>query len=338
MTRNGYTLAEVDEYTWRIGTLFDGRNVYQYLLRSQQGPTLLIDAGTGITPREAILPALRDLGIARAAVEAVIVTHPDVDHQGGLAELKCALPNAATVCGFADLGLVSDPERLVSERYGAYEHAHGIGLDDSEKRSIRSLYGAKVWIDLPLAGGEQLRLGERLVHFVHAPGHSAGHLIVHEPRTGALFTSDALHGRAIPGADGSPALPPTYEDVDAYLTTLERVRALEPSTLHSGHWPPQAGRSIVDWLKECAEFVIDTDAAIHERLTSPATLRDLCEYVESRMGPFGSASDALVFVAHGHLRRLLRRGVATAVDLREIPPRFRLTGNDEEATTHEQRP
>jgi glyoxylase-like metal-dependent hydrolase (beta-lactamase superfamily II) len=331
MTGDGYQLAEVGPGTWRIATLFGGRNLFQYVLASESGPALVIDAGTADTPHEAILPALDQLGIKREDIIAVVVTHPDLDHQGGLAALKDALPRASAACGFGDLGLVADPERLLSERYGAYEHAHGLGYDEAEKDSMRALSGRAVWIDLPLAGGERLLLGERSIRFLHAPGHSAGHLIVHEPSSGMLFTSDAVHGKAIPAADGSPALPPTYEDVEAYLSTIDLIATLNPTSLHSGHWPMKERPAITAWLQESSEFVVAADAAIIERLAEPATLGGLCEYVESRLGPFEAGAQALMFAVHGHLRRLVRQGTAGIVDLREAPPRFQLNGKHEEA-------
>lgn len=329
---NGYALEEIANRTWRVATLFGGRDLFQYVLAGDGGATLVIDAGVGNTPRDAIMPALRTLGIRAEQIIGVVVTHPDLDHQGGLAALKDALPRAVTICGFADLGLVAEPERLLTERYGAYEHAHGLGYQDAEKNDMRLLYGAPVWIDLPLAGGEALALDDRELCFLHAPGHSAGHLIVHEPASGLLFSSDALHGKAIPAADGSPALPPTYEDVDAYLASVELVASLEARAIHSGHWPTREGAAIGAWLQECRDFVTAADIEIRERLATPATLRMLCEHLDARLGPFAAGPVALMFAVHGHLRRMLRRGAVSVLDLSAPPPRFRLTGHDEEET------
>ena len=324
-----YTLTEIGERAWRVATLIGERDLFQYVIAGDDGRAVLIDTGTARTPGEAILPALRDVGLARDDVVVVVVTHPDLDHQGGLAVLREALPRARLACGFADLALVGAPEQLVADRYGAYEHAHGLGYDESDRRWMRSLYGAPVWIDLPLSGGEELALGRRTLRFLHAPGHSAGHLMVHDPGSGALFTSDAVHGAFIPAADGSPALPPTYEEIDPYLATIDLVEALAPSVVHSGHWPVHDGAAIAAWLTESRAFVAAVDAALHERLAAPATLRELCDHVHGRLGPYASGPVALMFAVHGHLRRMLRRGLA-AVDLLAAPPRFHLI-HDREA-------
>src|SRR5438034_11761324 len=113
-----FDVTEIGERTWRIASLIGPRNLFQYLVADEAGDALLVDTGTSATPREAILPALRRVDVSPAQVRFVVVTHPDVDHQGGLAALVDALPNAIAACGFADRGLVANPERLVTDRYG----------------------------------------------------------------------------------------------------------------------------------------------------------------------------------------------------------------------------
>jgi len=118
------------------------------------------------------------------------------------------LPTVLAACSFADRGLVSEPERLVTDRYGAHEQEHGVGYSEEGKPWVRSLYGAPVAVDLTFAGGGELDLGGRRLSST-PPGHSAGHLVLLEPTSGLLFSSDAVHWRMCPAADGSCALPPT---------------------------------------------------------------------------------------------------------------------------------
>lgn len=318
------SVTEIADRTWRIESRIGPRNVFQYLVAGD-GTALLIDTGTVETPREAIVPALREVGLAPNAVHLLVVTHPDLDHQGGLAGLKGELPEALAACGFADRGLVSEPERLVTDRYGAYELEHGVGYSDEEKAWVRSLYGAPATIDLTFAGGEELDLGGRHLRVVHTPGHSAGHLSLHDQSNGLVFCSDAVHWRMCPAADGSSALPPTYEDVDPYLETIDRIAALAPRELHSGHWPARIGPEVDAFLAESREFVTAMDAAIEEWLDRPVTLRDLCEHLEGRLGPFGADPVNLMFAVHGHLRRLLRSRRVSVLDPLARPPHFQRT-------------
>jgi glyoxylase-like metal-dependent hydrolase (beta-lactamase superfamily II) len=322
-------IVEIADRTWRIESLIEPRNLFQYLLLGDGGEWLLIDTGTSSTPREAILPALRHLALAPESIGLLVVSHPDLDHQGGLAGLKEALPHALAACGFADRALIADPERLVTDRYGAYEAEHGVGYTDAEKRWIRDLYGAPVPIDVTFAGGEEIELGDRHLSVLHAPGHSAGHLVLHEPASGLLFSSDAVHWRWCPAADGSPALPPTYEDVDPYLGTIELLESLAPSELHSGHWPSLSGADVAGFLRESREFVSALDAELEQRLETRATLRQLCEHVDMRLGPFGADPVNLMFAVHGHLRRLVRTGRVRVLDPTERPRRFERAAPDE---------
>jgi len=316
-------VTEIAERTWRIESRIGPRNLFQYLIAGDDS-ALLVDTGTSETPREAIVPAIRKVGLSPSAVHFIVVTHPDLDHQGGLAGLREEFPKALATCGFADRGLVSEPERLVTDRYGAYEGEHQVGYSDESKAWVRSLYGTPVAIDLTFAGGEELDLGRRRVRVLHAPGHSAGHLVLHDADRAVLFSSDAVHWRMCPAADGSPALPPTYEDVDCYLETIDRVASLELKELHSGHWPARIGAEIDDFLAESRAFVEELDAALEDRLELPATLRQLCEHVDDRLGPFGEDSVNLMFAVHGHLRRLLGQGRVALLDPVERPVRFQL--------------
>jgi glyoxylase-like metal-dependent hydrolase (beta-lactamase superfamily II) len=317
-----FDVTEIGERTWRIASLIGPRNLFQYLVADEAGDALLVDTGTSATPREAILPALRRVDVSPAQVRFVLVTHPDVDHQGGLAALVDALPNAIAACGFADRGLVANPERLVTDRYGAYEEEHHVGYSPAEKTWMRALYGAPATVDVSLAGGETLVVGDRRVDVLHAPGHSAGHLMLYEPATGDLYSSDAVHWRMCPAADGSPALPPTYEDVDPYLATIALVERLQPTELHSGHWPSKSGAEILAFCAESREFVAALDAVLEERLANPSTLRDLCHHADARLGPFGADPVNLMFAVHGHLCRMLRNGQVNVVDLSLRPPRY----------------
>lgn len=113
------------------------------------------------------------------------------------------------------------------------------------------------------------------------------------------------------------------QEIDPYLATIDLVERLEPGVVHSGHWPVREGAAIVAWLAESREYVAALDAALHERLGAPATLRELCDHVDERLGPYASGPIVLMFAVHGHLRRLVRRG-RVRVDMLAAPPRFHL--------------
>src|SRR5437764_12140523 len=301
------SLTEIASGTWRCESLVGPRNMFQYLI-ADGDEAVVVDTGMTATPRDVIMPGMRAAGIDTGDVTMVVVTHPDLDHQGGLAGLREVLPNALGACGFADRMMVAEPERLLSDRYGAFELEHGVGYPDADKLWMRANYGAPAMVEVGLAGGETLAVGDRRLVGRHAPGHSAGHLIAHEPATGLLLTSDAVHGSMCPAADGSPALPPTYEDVNPYLETIDMIETLNAREMHSGHWPARSGPEIEAFLRESREFVERMDGALLERLETPATLEQLCVHADQRLGPFGADPVNLMFAVYGHVQRLLRGG------------------------------
>lgn len=314
-------IEEIAPGTWRLGSLFGGRNLYQYLI-ADGGSALLVDAGTGDTPREVIVPALRALDISPDDVSTIVVTHPDLDHQGGVAGLLERLGSARVMCGFEDRPLVSDPEALVRDRYGAYTNDHGMGYPDDALDEMRAIAGRPVDVDRGLVGGESLRVGGRELVVHHVPGHSAGHLALYEPATRILFSSDAVHGAMCPDAEGHPALPPTYEMVDAYLSTLDLLAEVGADSVHSGHWPALDGVGFAAFLAESREFVDRLESALLGALEGPISLAVACEAVDAAIGPFGADPVNLMFAVHGHLRRMCRSGRAKVLDPEEHPLRF----------------
>lgn len=319
-------ITKIARDTWRIDSMTGARNLFTYLVAGG-GEALVLDTGETTTPAAATLPALTELGIARERVRWIVVTHPDADHQGGLAGLRMALPEARTACGWDDRPLVRDPEALLRDRYGAYEHEHGVGFSPADRRWVRAQSGAVCEIDVGLIGGETLLLGQRAIEVVHVPGHSAGHLALFDRELGLLLASDAVHGRFCPAADGSPALPPTYEDVDAYLATIDRVAQLDARELHSCHFPPRRGQEIARFCDDSRRFVEDLDRVMLDGLADrPQTLAQLCEIASDRLGPFGAASGFAMFIVHGHLRRLQRRGQVRVDEPGAVPVRFARVG------------
>jgi glyoxylase-like metal-dependent hydrolase (beta-lactamase superfamily II) len=299
------------------------RALYTYLVRDG-GDALLIDSGEAGTALTTIIPVLGQLQVEPSHLRQIAITHPDADHQGGAAQLVTYAPGARILCGFEDRAMVADPKQMLQQRYRAYVE-HGLDFNADEQERIRQVYGSPVMVARALVGGERLRVGaiELLMH--HGPGHAAGHLMLEDREIGALFMSDAVHGRCSPALDGAAALPPTYEDVDAYLGTIAAVRALDPKQLFSGHFPPMRGAEIDLFLDLSVQFVSDFDELILDELHSgPADLRGICEAAADRFGPFLAGEHLFMFAAHGHLRRLARRDRIRAVERPDRPPVFAL--------------
>src|SRR2546422_684924 len=105
--------VELYKNVFQIQSLFGGRNLFQYLFAGAN--FVLVDTGIATTPEETILPYLDRLKISPERLTLVVVTHPDLDHQGGNDAMKRAAPRACLACGLAAPAPFRDrPRRLFS--------------------------------------------------------------------------------------------------------------------------------------------------------------------------------------------------------------------------------
>jgi glyoxylase-like metal-dependent hydrolase (beta-lactamase superfamily II) len=309
-------MTEVVPDIHRIEAEVGGRPLYLFLFLGER--KLLLDAGCSTTVEASILPYLAGLGLGPRDLALLVITHPDLDHQGGIHKLAAANPSLTVACGTLDRELVSDPEAILERRYRAYVAAHGIGYDGETSEWIREMCGEARQVDRVFDGGETIELapGWDLSVF-HVPGHSPGHLAVRDSRTGAFFGGDCIQGSVYLGLDGTPKLCPTYTDVDPYLETIERVRAVAPSELHGSHWPAARGAEVDAFLDESRDYVEQLDELVRACLDeagSGLTLRALIACVNGRLPrPWEpSVAAELVYSLDGHLERLVEVGAARA--------------------------
>ena len=297
----------------RIEAEVGGRPLYLFVFLGER--RLLLDAGCASTVDEFIGPFLEGLGLGLRDLDVLLVTHSDLDHQGGAHLLKRANPSLWVTCGVLDIPLITDPEVLVAERYRAYAEAHGIGPDDAALAWMRRESGGPVRVDVGWSGGERLELGEDwTVRILHVPGHSVGHLAVYDERSGALFGGDCLQGSVYLGLDGAPKLCPTYTHVDDYLATASQIESLAPRELHGCHWPAARGDDVAAFIAETRSYVDHVDGLVRACLAEPLTLDALIDCVNRQLDPPwpDELAGELVYSVHGHAERLVSLGSATS--------------------------
>ncbi|MEZ4615242.1 MAG: MBL fold metallo-hydrolase [Caldilineaceae bacterium] len=156
-----------------------GANVHCYLWEWHGGVTL-IDAGH---PKDAdtILAALRKHGYAAHTVRRIIVTHVDLDHTGGLAQLQRAT-GAKVACHAVEKYWLEHPWKRqaaflplrpviwVLTQFPGYQY-HAVTPDEL------------------LVDGQLLPEGFTVVH---TPGHSPGHISLLHKEKRFLICGDAL--------------------------------------------------------------------------------------------------------------------------------------------------
>jgi glyoxylase-like metal-dependent hydrolase (beta-lactamase superfamily II) len=291
----------------RIEAEVGGRPLYLFLFLGERN--LLLDAGCATTVEASILPYLDSLGLGPGDIDELVITHSDLDHQGGVHALASANPDLTVACGALDRELVSDPDTIMARRYGAFRLDHGIGYDNETTAWMREMCGSPRPVDTVYAGGETIDLGANVeLRVLHVPGHSPGHLALHDTRTGALFSGDCVQGSVYLGLDGTRKLCPTYADVDPSLHTIDVIDALAPSELHGCHWPSARGDEVTAFLDESRAYIEHVDGLARMCFAeSPdgLTLRELIERVNERLDePWEpELAQELVYSLHGHAER-----------------------------------
>lgn len=193
----------------------------------------------GLAPIEAGLNAA---GYALRDISRIVVTHAHVDHygmSGRIMELTGAELWMHTKTDL-DTEKYRHPDTAALRRRDMYvDHGLDAAQADQLFRQIDDwmpyLYTV-VEASTRLRGGEVLATASGDWEVIHTPGHSLGHVCLWSERDRVLLSGDHL----LPGI--TP--PVTFErgfDEDplaSYLTSLDRIEALDPHIVLPGHGKP----------------------------------------------------------------------------------------------------
>jgi glyoxylase-like metal-dependent hydrolase (beta-lactamase superfamily II) len=196
------------------------------------GRAAFVDVGTNFSVPY-LLAALDELGIGRAAVEYLLLTHVHLDHAGGAGRLMQELPNAVAVLHPRGAPHMIDPSRLIAGSRAVYGER------------MEELYGQLVPIAAPRVlvaqDGERLRLGERTLELIHVPGHALHHYAVVDAAHASVFSGDTfgISYRALDTAQGNfitPTTPPSQFDPEQHLASIDRMLAYRPESVYLMHF------------------------------------------------------------------------------------------------------
>jgi len=312
----------------QIAVNYHDRPLNLYLLM-YGGESLLMDTGDAGVPAREILPYFREIGFDPRRLTYVLLTHPDLDHVGGVYAVRAAAPEAKFLCGRLDREEIETPEGLGRLRARAHYYWHGLGPDDAGLAAFVEQAGGAgqaLAIGGTFDGGETLALGGRAVRILHLPGHSRGHLGVHLPWARAAIIGDAVHGTANRFLDGRAAFACTYMYVDAYLGTIDQLRALGLERLYSCHWADCTdGGAVERFLEESRAYAVRAEGVILEAVRAAGagglTLREACLRAKGGLGDWPAERDLETrSMACGHLQRLADWGLIRATA--ERPTRY----------------
>ena len=180
MDVRGYTVGPFQENT--------------YVLRADGSErAIVIDPGDN---GEQLLEAIEKLG---ATVEAILITHTDVDHVGAVAPLAKAT-GAPVYCPKLEVDRLADIMGHVPiDGIGPYE-----GYDADET----------------VEGGETLDLAGLRIEVVATPGHTEGHVTYVFPDEGVIASGDVLFQGSVGRTDRPNGDHQTL--LDSIATLLER--------------------------------------------------------------------------------------------------------------------
>ena len=232
----------------------------------QSGRAAFVDVGTNASVPY-LLAALAELGIAREAVDFVLLTHVHLDHAGGAGRLMRELPNAQALLHPRGAPHMIDPGRLIEGSRAVYGER------------LEQLYGQLVPIPSSrvrvIADGERVSLAGRTLELIHTPGHALHHYAVVDEAHASIFPGDTfgISYRALDterGAFITPTTPPSQFDPDQLIASIDRMLAYRPESMYLMHFSrvtgvPRLGELLKPQVRELARI-----ARAHAQDPNPA--------------------------------------------------------------------
>jgi glyoxylase-like metal-dependent hydrolase (beta-lactamase superfamily II) len=192
---------------------------------------LVVDTALGLRPLRGLVEQHLDGSLLAVA------THAHGDHVGGLHEFDRRAVHAAEANVVAEAGLTTlvsgfFPSTVTGPYLDDGYDVPDLLIDAAPEPGFdpAAVVIAPAEATRVLHDGDVVDLGDRRFEVLHLPGHSPGSIGLWEADTGTLFSGDAVYdGPLLDELDGS--------DIDAYLTTMARLRELPVRVVHGGHEP-----------------------------------------------------------------------------------------------------
>lgn len=290
----------------RVETVEDDKLHGYHVLDGAGGP-VIVDPGYAHAPTEVYEPFLESRGQSLADVGLAVVTHADADHFGGNHRLRERSPTVTIAGHAADVPLMESVDRILDERYAMFAD-HGITYPDAVTDWLTEMMGPDAAVDLALRGGETVRVGDRRLRLLHTPGHTAGHLMLHDPAHDLVIGADGFFGRGLFDVDGNYLQPPPYYRYPEYENTIRLVEALDPDALSFTHYEVLQDGEIQEFVAASLDFASEMEAlALELAADGPVTLEAAIDETVDRRGDFGLNLD-LAFPLTAHFGDLVERG------------------------------
>ena len=237
-------------------------------------------------------------------VDLIINTHFHLDHCG---------------CNylFPQTKIMAHPEDIPAmQSLAVFEDYYGLSKYNAPDMLLSWLKWHPSNISDTIQDGDIIDLGKIKLEVIHTPGHTAGHCALYWREKGVLFSGD------IDLTSFGPWYGNEVSDVDQLINSIEKLIALDPKVILSGH------KGIIDTnvktqLIKYLHKVYANEKAVLNALEIPLTLDQLV-YRKIIYGRWHQPESMFYFFEKVslivHLRRLLRIGL-----VEEIGDKYRVT-------------
>jgi glyoxylase-like metal-dependent hydrolase (beta-lactamase superfamily II) len=187
---------------------------------------------------------LAKIGVKPRDLTDILVTHLHVDHAGLASRLKklsgAQLQVSAKEARAARLASTTQESRL--KNFMKFYSEAGVPrklvehmLKTTPVRQYQAIYEELGRPSRSLKEGDEIPVGEYTLKTIWTPGHSSGHICLHEPNRRLLVAGDHLLPTITPhitlrGREGNP--------LADYLGSLEKVKKLNVDMVLPGHQEP----------------------------------------------------------------------------------------------------
>jgi len=232
-----------------LPTPFDVASVQAYVLEGD--PLTLVDVGVrSAESRRTLESALEALGHGLEDIGRVVVTHAHRDHMGQIQSLRDAGVELEVWAHEADAPLIEgysvEADELLRESAGLFLE-YGVPAEVVERHTAwrraripqEQGYCEPTAVDRALVDGERVSFKDFELRVVHAPGHTPGHLLLHDEEHRVLFTGDHIMGSgtvpaisthylpdptAVPDPSDPAGRRPRFQGLVEYLRSLRKLR------------------------------------------------------------------------------------------------------------------
>ena len=159
-------------------------------------------------------------------IKYIILTHGHSDHICGVNEHKAEFPDAKIVAYKDEEAMLENPN---------LNQSPGFGVPYSTKA------------DLLFSDGDELKVGDVTLKFIHTPGHTAGGMCIYVKEAKALFSGDTLFRQSIGRTDFPGG---SYKEI---MDSIRKKLFLLPDDTNV--FPGHMGTTSIGFEKENNPFV-----------------------------------------------------------------------------------